>query len=100
MKAFYHDHFILPLPEGHRFPMSKYFLLRAKLITEAILSGEELLESDSATDEQLLHVHTSEYLDKVKQGTRSEKEIRHLGSRVVKSFNQEGNHAWLVSVIS
>ncbi|MEY3076990.1 MAG: hypothetical protein RI892_48, partial [Pseudomonadota bacterium] len=23
MKAFYSDHFVLPLPEGHRFPMAK-----------------------------------------------------------------------------
>ena len=28
MDAFYADHFVLPLPEGHRFPMSKYRLLR------------------------------------------------------------------------
>ena len=24
MKVFYTDHFVLPLPPGHRFPMSKY----------------------------------------------------------------------------
>ena len=79
MKAYYHDHFVLPLPEGHRFPMNKYALLREKLLAEAILSDEELLESDSASDEELLRVHTSQYLEKVKQGTLSEKEIRRLG---------------------
>ena len=79
MKAYYHDHFVLPLPEGHRFPMNKYALLREKLLAEAILSDEELLESDSASDEELLRVHTSQYLEKVKQGTMSEKEIRRLG---------------------
>ena len=31
MKAFYSDHFVLPLPEGHRFPMAKYQLLRDRL---------------------------------------------------------------------
>jgi acetoin utilization deacetylase AcuC-like enzyme len=79
MKAFYHDHFVLPLPEGHRFPMSKYALLREKLIAEAILSNEDLQESESASDEQILRVHSSEYLGKVKQGTLTEKEIRRLG---------------------
>jgi acetoin utilization deacetylase AcuC-like enzyme len=79
MKAFYHDHFVLPLPENHRFPLSKYALLREKLVAEAIFSDGELLESDSASDEQLLRVHTPEYLEKVKSGNLSEKEIRRLG---------------------
>ena len=31
MKAFYTDQFVLPLPEGHRFPMAKYSLLRQRV---------------------------------------------------------------------
>jgi len=31
MHAFYADHFVLPLPDGHRFPMQKYALLREQL---------------------------------------------------------------------
>ena len=31
MKVFYSDHFVLPLPEGHRFPMTKYSLLRERV---------------------------------------------------------------------
>ncbi len=29
--AFYADHFVLPLPPGHRFPMAKYARLRERL---------------------------------------------------------------------
>lgn len=29
MKLYYADHFVLPLPDGHRFPMEKYALLRS-----------------------------------------------------------------------
>lgn len=79
MKAFYHDHFVLPLPEGHRFPINKYALLREKLAADAILAAGELRESDSASDDQILRVHTAQYLEKVKRGTLSEKEIRRLG---------------------
>lgn len=79
MKAFYHDQFMLPLPESHRFPLSKYALLREKLLAEAILADGDLLESGAASDEQILRVHTSEYLEKVKQGTLSEKDIRRMG---------------------
>ena len=31
MQAFHSDHFVLPLPPGHRFPMPKYRLLRERL---------------------------------------------------------------------
>lgn len=31
MKVFYSDCFVLPLPEGHRFPMEKYSMLRERV---------------------------------------------------------------------
>jgi hypothetical protein len=34
MKAFYSDNFDLPLPEGHRFPIDKYALLRERVFAE------------------------------------------------------------------
>ena len=54
-------------------------MLRDKLVADASLIDVQLLESDAASDEQILRVHTPEYLEKVKQGTLSEKEIRRLG---------------------
>jgi hypothetical protein len=38
LKIFYTDHYVLPLPEGHRFPMAKYSLLRRR-VEEARLAG-------------------------------------------------------------
>ena len=43
MQAFYADHFVLPLPEGHRFPMAKYALLR-----EALLARTAAVEASEA----------------------------------------------------
>jgi hypothetical protein len=34
MLAFYADHFVLPLPPGHRFPMRKYSMLRDAVVRE------------------------------------------------------------------
>ena len=34
MQAFYADHFVLPLPAGHRFPMAKYQRLRDRVAHE------------------------------------------------------------------
>jgi len=79
MKAFYNDIFVLPLPDGHRFPMSKYRLLREHLIRENILPEANFIIPDAATDEEILRCHSAEYLEKVKNGTLSRKEILRIG---------------------
>ena len=79
MKAFYSDQFVLPLPEGHRFPIQKYRLLRELLIAQAIISAENLIVPDAATDEQLTLVHDVDYVRKVQTGQLTDKEIRRMG---------------------
>jgi len=76
MDAFYADHFVLPLPQGHRFPMSKYRLLRDG-VSGAI--GLNLKEAPPATDTQLLLAHDPVYVQKVVQGTLEPKEQREIG---------------------
>lgn len=77
MKIFYTDHFVLPLPEGHRFPMSKYALLRQR-VGEAGL-GSALVEPPAATDAEILRAHDAAYLLRVKSGALSPSEIRCIG---------------------
>ncbi len=79
MRVYYSDVFVLPLPEGHRFPMSKYRLLRERILAESVLPPQNLIVPDAATDEQILRCHTSEYLEKVKHGTLSRQEIVRIG---------------------
>jgi acetoin utilization deacetylase AcuC-like enzyme len=79
MKAFYSDVFELPLPEGHRFPMAKYRLLRERVLSEGIVEPENLLLPPAAEDEALLRVHTAEYLAKLTTGTLLTPEIRRIG---------------------
>jgi acetoin utilization deacetylase AcuC-like enzyme len=76
VKAFYTDHFVLPLPEGHRFPMEKYSRLR-DLVSS--LSGLELVEAPPATDTQILYAHDPSYLIKVIEGKLSPQEQREIG---------------------
>ena len=76
MKAFYTDHFVLPLPQGHRFPMEKYSRLRDLVGSQA---GIELVEAPSATDTQILYAHDPGYLIKVIEGTLSKQEQREIG---------------------
>jgi hypothetical protein len=37
MMVFYSDVYVLPLPEGHKFPITKYRLVRDGLMAEGIL---------------------------------------------------------------
>ena len=76
MKAFYTDHFVLPLPEGHRFPMEKYSRLRDLVSTQENI---ELVEAPPATDTQILYAHDPSYLIKVIEGKLSPQEQREIG---------------------
>lgn len=76
VKTFYTDHFVLPLPEGHRFPMSKYRLLRERV---QAMSTIELRQAPAASDTELLLAHDPSYVQRVIQGTLEPKEQREIG---------------------
>lgn len=76
MKAFYTDHFVLPLPAGHRFPMEKYSRLR-DLVSS--LEMVELVEAPAASDTQILYAHDPSYLMNIIEGRLSPKEQREIG---------------------
>ena len=76
MKTFYTDHFVLPLPAGHRFPMEKYSRLRDLVGT---LPSVELLEAPAASDTQILYAHDPQYLIKVIAGNLSPQEQKEIG---------------------
>lgn len=72
-------HYTLPLPTGHRFPIEKYALLRDAVLAEGIVQPANLHDPERATREELLRVHTANYLDRLTAGQLSETEIRRLG---------------------
>jgi acetoin utilization deacetylase AcuC-like enzyme len=77
VKAWYADHFVLPLPAGHRFPMSKYARLRERVHTE--LEGVELCVPAPAADADLLRAHTPGYVERVIHGTLDAADVRRIG---------------------
>ena len=79
LELYYADNFELPLPENHRFPMSKYRLLRERLDACGFADRLQLQNPPAATDEQLLLVHTSDYLQRLKCGELSDLEVRRIG---------------------
>ena len=77
MKAFYSDRFVLPLPDGHRFPMAKYRLLRERI--ERDLPEVELLEPEPATDGVLALGHTPDWIERLSLGRLTPLEQRQIG---------------------
>lgn len=76
---FYTDHIEVPLPEGHRFPMRKYRMLRERLLDLGIVDPLQLIPAKEVRDEDLLRAHAEEYVFGLKNNTLSEKELRPIG---------------------
>jgi acetoin utilization deacetylase AcuC-like enzyme len=77
MQVFYSDHFVLPLPPGHRFPMPKYRLLRDRVAAEC--AAVRLVEALPASEGELALAHTPGYIERVFGGTLSTAEQRAIG---------------------
>ncbi len=77
MQAFYADQFVLPLPEGHRFPMRKYGLLRDWLTQT--LPQVQLQVAPAATDGQLALCHTPDYIQAISSGSIAASAMREIG---------------------
>lgn len=79
MRLYYCDHFVLPLPPRHRFPMEKYRRLRDRVEGSGRFPPRALQVPDGATDQDLLRVHTPLYVQRVVTGELRPREIRELG---------------------
>jgi acetoin utilization deacetylase AcuC-like enzyme len=79
VKAFYSDTFVLPLPEGHRFPMAKYSRLRQRIVEEGIVGESDLAVPDPAAWDDIRLAHTDEYARAVASGTLPADMQRRIG---------------------
>ena len=77
MRAFHSDHYVLPLPPGHRFPMGKYGLLCERVA--AHLPGVTLTEAPAASDGELALAHSPRYVHAVVEGLLGPAEQREIG---------------------
>lgn len=77
VKIFYATPNAQQLPTGHRFPMGKYELLRARLTSE--LPAIDLQLSEPASDGELALVHDPHYVNAIEKGTLSPQAQREIG---------------------
>ena len=73
-KLIYHEGYDLNLG-AHVFPSQKYRMIRDKLLGSGVATAEDFLSPEPASDEDVLRVHSQEYVYKLKNGTLSHAEI-------------------------
>ena len=73
---FYNDHYAIPLPEGHRFPMQKYRMVRERLAASSLF---EFRPAPLADVEDTKRVHDADYVDAVLAGTLPAAAQRRIG---------------------
>jgi acetoin utilization deacetylase AcuC-like enzyme len=71
--------YTFPLPDGHRFPVAKYALLRERAVSEGLVAADQIQDAPAASDDMLLRVHDRAYVDGFRNGTLDPAAIRRLG---------------------
>lgn len=92
IKIAYHPVYEYPLPEGHRFPMEKYGLLKEQLLYEGVFQESHFFEPTALEEDLLLLTHTSEYWQKLVDQQLSAKEIRKIGFPMSPLLVERGRH--------
>ena len=88
-RLIYSDGYYLPIGQ-HVFPAEKYRLVHERLIETGVAGPEDFATPQPASDQDILLVHTSEYVKKLKTGTLSAREELELevpySPELVKAF--------------
>jgi len=76
-KLVYHDRYDLNLG-AHVFPSQKFRLIAESLVREGIGTPDDFLRPSPAADEDILRVHTSDWVRKLKTGTLTASDVMKL----------------------
>ncbi len=72
-KLVYSDEYLLPIGE-HVFPAEKYWRVKARLLETGVAEPSDIIAPAPASDEDILLVHTAEYVRKLRTGTLTPRE--------------------------
>ena len=79
MKIFYTDRYVLPLPDGHTFPMEKYRLLRERVDASGLVRDDEKVVPHAVGLRELLLAHDADYALAAIKGGLTDSEMRRIG---------------------
>lgn len=75
----YHPQYVAPLPDGHRFPMQKFRLLRDRLLADGTAAPEQFHQPERPPLDWIETVHAPEYARAYCNGTLDPKRQRRIG---------------------
>lgn len=76
-KIIYHEGYDLNLG-AHVFPSEKFRMIHDRLLADGIATPDDFLAPEPATDEDVLRVHSPDYVHKLKTGSLSHAELQRL----------------------
>lgn len=76
-KLVYHDRYDLNLG-AHVFPSQKFRLIYEMLLRENLAGAEDFLRPEPASDEDILRIHTADWVRKLKTGTLTASDVMRL----------------------
>ena len=79
MRVFYTSNYYADIGDIHIFPIRKFELVRDQLLREGTLQASDLIEPTPADLNDVLLVHSTDYVTRLCNGTLTDKEIRRLG---------------------
>ena len=92
-RLYYSPYYYADIGEGHVFPIRKFELVRDTLLADGTLAADEIVEPAPAAVEDLLLVHTEDYITRLRNGELTAKEIRKLGLPWSESLVRRSFHA-------
>jgi acetoin utilization deacetylase AcuC-like enzyme len=92
-RLYYSPYYYADIGEGHVFPIRKFELVRDLLLKEGTLRADEIFEPEPVKIEDLLLVHTEDYITRLIAGALTAKEIRKLGLPWSNSLVRRSFHA-------
>src|SRR6185436_4280913 len=88
-KLIYSDNYFLPIG-AHVFPAEKYRRIHDRLLETGVAAPSDFVTPQPASDQDILLVHTPQYVDKLKTGTLSPREEQEMeipySPELVKAF--------------
>lgn len=75
----YHPNYVVPLPEGHRFPMAKFGQLYKMLIADGVASPDQFHLPEPPPRDWIEWVHSPGYVQAYYEGTLDAKAQRRIG---------------------
>ena len=75
----YTPRYYADIGEGHVFPIRKFELVRDQLLREGTLRPAEIVEPQPAAINDVLLVHTEDYITRLRAGCLTPRELRRLG---------------------